>query len=273
MENNVNIDLNPKDTVEALENAIDSKHQEISQLGKATTNVAITLVETVETCLLPLVVINGARKKAVEYFQNKFKDDLHEKVKHIEPQNLTEPKNYIAEPAMMNLANVIDEPQLKEMYLNLLASSINKELENTIHPSFVEIIKQITPEEAKLLKYILHLESGLPIVAVNAKKDKDSLGSAEIYTHLLDLYEIESSQHSYYQNSNLPKYVENWIRLGLITVSYEHYFTDENLYTNFKTRPEFIKLMENNTELLLDIQKGLLKQTKFGKDFIKTVTE
>lgn len=273
MENNVNIDLNPKDTVEALENAMDSKHTEISQLGKATANVATTLIETIETCLLPLVVINKARKAAVGYFQNQFKYDLQNKVGHIKPENLIEPKNYIAEPAMINLANVLDEPKLKEMYLNLLANSMDRNLENTVHPSFVEIIKQLTPEEARLLNYILNLSDSLPIIAIHARQEKNDIGYNEVYTHLLNLFETEDSQNIYYQNPNLPKYVENWIRLGLITVSYEIYLADDNLYENFKSRPEYSNLIMQNPSLHLDIQKGLLQQTHFGKDFIKTVTE
>lgn len=45
----------------------------------------------------------------------------------------------------------IDAEELRDMFANLLARSMDTATAGNVHPSFVEVIKQLTPDEARIL--------------------------------------------------------------------------------------------------------------------------
>ncbi|MBJ6926817.1 DUF4393 domain-containing protein [Vibrio cholerae] len=59
----------------------------------------------------------------------------------------------IAGPIMNGLKYVEEESIITEMFLNLLARAIDKDRVNEAHPAFVNIINQLSPDEAKILYY------------------------------------------------------------------------------------------------------------------------
>lgn len=109
----------------------------------------------------PLAWIFRVRR---DYFESgTFTADLAEKTAEIPEEHLTTPRASVAFPAMEGLGYSIDEPDLKEMYLNLLAAATDDRREEDAHPSFAEIIKQLSAQEAQLLLAILD-SSPLPII-------------------------------------------------------------------------------------------------------------
>ena len=110
-----------------------------SNLGKT----AITLTKTINNALLPIAAVNFAFDKARVYFSEKFQKDLSEKAECIPPEHLVEPKASVAGPTLQGLAFTHEEPNLKEMFLNLLATSMDGRRADLAHPAFVEIIKQL----------------------------------------------------------------------------------------------------------------------------------
>ena len=64
--------------------------------------------------------VNFAFDRARQYFSERFAQDLGEKASAIPVDQIVEPKASIAGPALQGLAFSYDEPDLKEMYLNLL---------------------------------------------------------------------------------------------------------------------------------------------------------
>ena len=79
---------------------------------------------------------------------------LEEKLKNVSPEQIETPEPYIAVPALQYISYCMDNHELREMYANLLASSMNKVVKNGVHPGYVEIIKQLCPDEAKILRHI-----------------------------------------------------------------------------------------------------------------------
>jgi len=78
------------------------------------------------------------------------------KIKKIEKPPLS-----IAGPLVFQLIFAKDEPELKELYASLL-SSVMDPSETSAHPSFVSIIQQLTPDEAKILRHIAQLDEEWP---------------------------------------------------------------------------------------------------------------
>jgi demethoxyubiquinone hydroxylase (CLK1/Coq7/Cat5 family) len=103
------------------------------------------------------------------YFDDQFAVDMAAKVDDVPEEHLTQPKASIAAPVMQGLTWSLDEPDLKEMYLNLLATATDDRRTATAHPSFAEIIKQLTAEEAKTLAGLVP-QLRLGVTVVRAKK-------------------------------------------------------------------------------------------------------
>ena len=79
---------------------------------------------------------------------------LEIKLSKINPENIVTPEPYVAVPTIQAISYVMNNNELRNMYANLLASSMNKEVKDNVHPAYVEIIKQLTPDECRILKYI-----------------------------------------------------------------------------------------------------------------------
>lgn len=83
---------------------------------------------------------------------------LASKLATSEPENIQPAPLHIAGPAIMNLAFCHDQEELRELYANLLASAMLKDKEPALHPSFVQVIQQLHPDEALILSYLAKVE-------------------------------------------------------------------------------------------------------------------
>jgi len=64
------------------------------------------------------------------------------------------PPMSVAGPLLLNMAFSSEEPDLREMYAKLLASSMDRAMSAAAHPSFVALIQQLAPAEARILHHI-----------------------------------------------------------------------------------------------------------------------
>jgi hypothetical protein len=83
----------------------------------------------------------------------RFRDKLH---------RLVPPEPTVAGPALESLRFAGSQPALREMYVNLLATAMDKETATKAHPSFAEIIRQLTPDEARVVR-LLYTTGGVDV--------------------------------------------------------------------------------------------------------------
>jgi len=76
---------------------------------------------------------------------------VSERLKNLPEEKLAEPNPRIAVPAVQALTYSMGEEHIREMFANLLAADMNSDLKESAHPAFVEIIKEMTPVDARLL--------------------------------------------------------------------------------------------------------------------------
>lgn len=227
---------------------------------------AVIISKTVKNCLLPLAAVNFGIERAKLYFEKNFKKDLEEKTQSIPAENIVEPKASIAGPALQNLAFSHEEANLKDMYLNLISSAMNSEKADNTHPAFVEIIKQLTSLEANILTVYLKNGSPQPIGMTQYQKKNDGF-MLEGNKHILAL----TRGSEIYYNKNIPSYVDNWIRLGLVEVHYDRW-VKEDRYEALKLRDEYINdKLQLGDEYTKDLCKGIIQRTTFGEQFASIV--
>ena len=79
---------------------------------------------------------------------------IKQKFENIPEERRKTPEPEIAVPLLQALTYTAHNETLRQMYINLLANSMDKEKENVVHPSFVEIIKKMNTLDAKVFEKI-----------------------------------------------------------------------------------------------------------------------
>lgn len=111
------------------------------------------LSDAVDILLTPITMAKAVRDHHLQIFL----DNLNKEVKSIPEEQLKEPDLNIVYPALENVFKYAhDEKYLQDMYLNLISSAMDKRKEDSIHPSYVKIIEELTPYEVKLLSVQKH---------------------------------------------------------------------------------------------------------------------
>jgi hypothetical protein len=159
---------------------------------------------------------------------------------------------------------------LKELYLNLLATASDDRRTHQAHPAFAEIIKQLAPDETKLLNSLLSIGS---TVAARVKYyPAEPPGSfAVLISHLLPIADETTDEPK--EEPQAPTWVDNWQRLGLVSVTYTQYRAGDDMYDWVQTRPEYVRLTEQPRFTNLNFDKGLIRTTDFGQQFFRAVSE
>lgn len=242
----------------------------VKQSAQNLGQTALTITKTINNALLPLAAVNFAFDKARIYFLEKFQQDIAAKTTAIPLEQIVEPKASIAGPALQGLAFTHEEPNLKEMYLNLLATAMDRRVAAAAHPAFVEIIRQLSSADADLMKGALQATSPIPIVEVRLGSP-DQLGFSTIAKHLLNL--TNNVTKVAIEDPELVVLVDNWIRLGLVTVDYDTKLTDINAYGWVQERPEVLRFRQTHeTESQkLQFSNGILIRTAFGAQFARAI--
>ena len=246
---------------------------DIPEVKEAASNLgqtAVTLTKTINNVLVPLAAINFAFDKAKAYFSGIFQQEIGEKAKHIPPEYIVEPKASIAGPTLQGLAFTNDEPDLKEMYLNLLATSMDGRAASMAHPAFVEIIKQLDSDDARLVKPALQSPGPIPIIQIKLQ-EKDGSGFNVLHQHILNLLDTDTG--AMVENPQLPSMIDNWIRLGLVQVDYQNCLRDPVQYSWADQRPEFLRLAHTyqSEKSTIKYQKGIMERTELGKRFANAI--
>jgi hypothetical protein len=231
---------------------------------------AVTLTRTINNVLVPLAAINFAFDKARTYFSGTFQEEIAVKAEAIPAEHIVEPKASIAGPTLQGLAFTHEEPNLKEMYLSLLATAMDGRTAAIAHPAFVEIIKQLDSEDARLIDAVLKSQSAMPIIQIrrNLKNGSEFILLAQ---HLLNLHDTTTGNPV--EDPIHPAMVDNWIRLGLVEVAYDRHLADITKYAWATQRPEFLRLSQGTQtdKEKVEYTKGILQRTELGKRFANAI--
>ena len=128
----------------------------LQPVAKELSNSLVTVVKSVSIALAPLEASVWGYGKIKEWLSTKLTAKLAKK----NLANIQTPSLIIAGPALLNLCFAAQEEHLREMYANLIATAMDTEISENAHPAFVQILQQMSPDEAKILKILQTYESG-----------------------------------------------------------------------------------------------------------------
>lgn len=208
-------------------------------------DIGPTLVKPTATTLglLPRAIrasLSGLEKWVLqkEYSVAEVAKLLEIKLQQVGAENIVPPEAHIAVPALQYISYCMDNEELRDMYANLLASSMNKVVKNDVHPSYVEIIKQLCPDEAKVLRHLAQQE-GIPLIRIRYKRPNSSDGF-DIVKHFSNVGYLVQAEFP----KNLPQYLDNLTRLGLINIDSIHSLTFKEFYKPLRECDDFKQMLQ-----------------------------
>ena len=190
---------------------------------------------------------------------------LEEKLKNISPDQIEAPEAYIAVPALQNISYCMDNAELRDMYANLLANSMNKVVKNGVHPGFVEIIKQLSPDEAKVLRFI-SLNTIIPTITLRCVNEEQE--GYDVVKNFSNVGELAKCEYPF----EIGKYFDNLIRLGLLKNATLASLTNKTLYEPLKKHQHLesqIKTIEHQAPPFNkpEFKESYISMTDFGTSF------
>ena len=206
----------------------------------------ITLNEVGKFVFLPIFL-------SAKHFNNRMQKWFEKIENNVPKQNRIEAKPHITIPTLQNLALHDDETLLGEMFFNILQSSVDKTKQVILNPAFIEILKQLSKDEATM---ILLLKEKIYKATIKPKttKDYDYFDNDEVVENNFPLNKLEFPNQFW-------TYYEHLCKLGLC----------EKIYDGYNSKPRGINFDGN---LFARFPQGIavnlsIQLNKIGKLFTK----
>jgi len=261
-----NKETNVKATIDAVTGLVkavpvyqDAVQPAAQEIGKS----LATVTKTVNIALAPIKALVWGYEKIEDYLTKR----VSEKLKDVPKEDIETPPTNIAGPAVESLKYTGHNENLRELYASLLAMSMNKKTADKAHPSFVEVIKNLSTEEALILQQFVKKNMFAKIdiqeVATN------NVGEINRFLNFTMFHKMDTRINV----NNTRTYLDNLKRLGVIEILKDEYFADNTDYIaleNDSAIADLKKSIENQGKKI-KFRKGLIRLTAFGTDFVKNV--
>ena len=195
---------------------IDLLQPAAQEVGKS----LVTVAKVVTVALSPLQAAVWGYEELREWIETALAAKLAKK----DPDKIVAPALNIAVPALGNIALVADEPVLRDFYANLLATAMDTDTQENAHPSFAHIIKQLSGDEARLLKYVYETPDVFPTISVT--QSDSASGALVSKASPQEQHRILCGEADLVNIGNSEMYVENLIRLGIFRADHASMMID-----------------------------------------------
>ena len=248
--------MSKKEIIEGTANAI-SKN--LPKTVAAVDNVVSSIVDIFDVILTPFQALKLYRDAKM----GEFKQNLLNKTNKIPKDQIKETLDLnVVGPTLEALKYTFLEDELREMFENLLASSIDKR--EDVFPSFVDIVRQLSCDEAKLLKYLSIHGKDYPLIDLRYVLNEGK-GYHEIVLNFTDIgYGILEKPEL------ISAYLNDLDRFGLINIQSDVFLTDESSYQTLESH----ELIQNAKNVIIakpgkyEIHKKKFSITDYGISFI-----
>ncbi len=198
-------------------------------------------------------------------------DTINHKFDNIPEKNRKSPAPEIAVPLIEAMRYTANNETLREMYAKLLANSMDNRQDKNVHPSYVEIIKQMNSLDAILFKSLK--DSTGYIKAINPHIGGGDILKGKYYTDSLPDWYI-GVQIPEYDMFDISTGILRLGRLGLIDLMFDRIAGGENydeLVKNKEIQERLSLYKRNMNDLSLEIKKtdSVINVNDFGKMFAK----
>lgn len=220
-----------------------------------------TLNSTFEFATIPALAMGFATEKVKANFAKRL-EEYKKKLDKIpeEDRCIVEPE--IGEPIIRNLMHTTND-QIADLFTTLLANASNVKALDKAHPKFAQIVQNMTPDEALIIKYL---------------KDRDFVCYVDFHGEVKDGGYIDLMRYvtmidvevklSYPENINA--YISNLVSSGILLDMSGTYKSSDVLYEEIEKfhKPKLEKQIDITVYQKVSTEKSFFLITDFGKLFI-----
>lgn len=250
------------DLVKATPNILGQVYGDLAQPSvKAVGNALGTVFEFSTSFLLPVKLLNEKFKLNFARRLNEYK----EKLEQIPEEKQCEVHPQIGTPIIEKLSYTTND-EIADMFTTLLANASNVDMVNTAHPSFVNMIERMSPDEARLLSYL----KGKEDIQYCVFNGNTSNGNG--FVTLLDHVTMLDDEVVFSFPQNISAYLANFVSLGIIKDMNGQYRMDKTIYNKIKDKYNLKQLeaqLVPNSFQSISVKESYYLITDFGKLFIK----
>ncbi len=209
--------------------------------------------------------ISFARKKQEIWLAAKleeYKKSIDEKVAAIPEEKRVPPSIQIAGQAIEDSKYCFESEELRELFANLIANSMNRDYSQKVHPSFSKIIQQLSPQDARVLSFIHQNGNEIAIADYIVEYTDNSCIRLFKFIPAIQLPNCTLEQAS--------RSISSLQLAGLFSISPDIRYYDSSKYDFFKNTYLYAKTIdvskEENGKAGIKPQLGTL--TALGEDFV-----
>ncbi len=184
-----------------------------------------TITKTIHVALAPVSALVWGYEKISEFLSSKLVD----KLKNVPLERIVTPNLLVAGPIVESLKFAAHEDNLRELYANLLATSIDLQTAQNAHPGFVQIIQNMSPDEAKILQYFA-ISGDQPLIDVKANIQSKG-GFRVLYRNFSHIGKKAGCEFQ----DLLPNYINNLCRLGLLEIPTGRFIIMKGIYEELES--------------------------------------
>lgn len=256
-----------RDAADAIKGVVEAVpvYQDVLQPAAREFGIALqTLAKTIHIVLAPISVLVWGYAEIKDFVSTA----VAAKLKHVPPENIVTPKPNVAGPLLESLKYTGHDQTLRDMYANLLATAMDSRTASGAHPAFVEIIRQLTSDEARIIRLFTQSRP-LPIVTVRLQfkvETETERGGKDVL--------VNFSLLGYEAGCEFPRltslYLDNLCRLGLAEIPSLFEYASPGVYDALEKHAEVLSAkesIESNHKLKAMVERHMLNVTALGKQF------
>lgn len=201
-----------------------------------------------------------------EVYLEEYKKEIAERIAKIPEENLIEPPIRVVGPAIEASKFFVEEDTCRKMFAQLIASACNSAVAGMVHPSFPEIIKQLSPLDAR---FLLLFKSRATFPAIELT-ERDTEGKLTPYPNLLFDFMDVPNDFTYPEQLELSKTVDMLMRFGLL-IKNDRIIQLDYDYNTFEKHWFYVAIKKSlKNSSILQRRPYRLELTLLGQDFVKS---
>lgn len=248
------------DAVKAIVEAVPIYQDAVQPAAKEIGQALQVVAKTVHVALAPVSALVWGYEQIKEFVSQR----VAAKLENTPAERICSPSPNVAGPALEALRYTGHDESLRDLFANLLATALDSATAPQAHPSFVEFIRQMTSDEAKIMKLVSDGRA-IPIVKIRSDENENSRSGFDTFRHLCEVGIDAGCSFP----ELTPKYLDSLARLGLLSIHYQSTYVNSDLYKPLKEHAQFSELLAKVTSQgrYPRIVDGRAELTELGRMF------
>lgn len=172
-----------------------------------------TIAKTLNIVLSPLSGMVWGFDRLKKYLS----EDVSRRLEARGTKKITTPPPSVAVPTLSALTYLGSETELRNLFTNLLVSATDAKSTNLVHPAFVEIIKQLSADEAKILSSLKKIKY-FPVICEGTYSDGDHHDAHSMLSEIYKDFNSVCREAGVKEDIGTDHYLDNLLRLRLFEV-------------------------------------------------------